>query len=144
MAVCKTPQIGVFVSRSRDSIYAIARHPTNSRRPLAHFVYFHSEALIERRRLQRDEQEALARAIEKLAALGVELPFPHQSAVRGSGGLRELRPRGGKSRWRGVYARLGETFVILAVVPESGVDGRGFARGVAAAKRRRQEIEGGG
>jgi hypothetical protein len=46
------------------------------------------------------------RAVDKLRELGPHLPFPHASAVRGNegAGLRELRPRAGRSPWRAIYA----------------------------------------
>ena len=61
-------------------------------------------------RLPKDEQAALDHAVEKLAALGPRLPYPHQSAVQGQRGLRELRPRGGRSPWRALYERRGGAF----------------------------------
>lgn len=84
---------------------------------------------------------AVQRAIEKLQALGDQLPFPHQSAVQGASPLRELRARGGRSRWRCIYVRRGDEFVILAIVPEAGIDRPGFERGVAVAKRRLSVME---
>jgi hypothetical protein len=80
-------------------------------------------------------------AVEKLVAVGPALPFPHQSSVKGAEGLRELRPRGGRSQWRPLYGRVGETFVIAAVGPEVLVDARGFRRAVTAATKRLDEIE---
>jgi hypothetical protein len=53
------------------------------------------------------EQLALDHAVGKLAAVGPALPYPHQSAVKVGQGLRELRPRGGRSRWRALYDRRG-------------------------------------
>jgi hypothetical protein len=47
-----------------------------------------------------------------------------------------LRPRGGRSRWRALYARHEEGFVILAIVPEALVDDHAFNRGVSLAQRR--------
>ena len=77
----------------------------------------------------RDPREArsIRLAVEKLEATGPGLRFPHQSAVRGTGaGLRELRPRAGRSRWRVVYIQLGGWFVLLALAPEAMLDPRGF------------------
>lgn len=79
-------------------------------------------------------------AFEKLEALGIRLPFPHQSDVRGAEGIRELRPRGGRSRWRAFYRRIGDAMVIGAVGPEAEVDRRGFRRAVRLAVRARPEI----
>ena len=68
---------------------------------------------------------AIMTAEEKLKQLGRYLPAPHSRAVEGKEGRgrRELRPRGGKSRWRPLSRQIGpETFVILAVAPEVQTD----------------------
>jgi hypothetical protein len=75
-------------------------------------------------------------AVDKLKALGPRLPYPHQSSVRGAHGLRELRPRGGRSPWRAFYQRHGNVFVIGAVGPEAQVDQRGFDKAVRDALAR--------
>lgn len=67
------------------------------------------------------------------------MAHPHQSAVMGEegSGLRELRPRRGRSRSRPIYSRLeGKVFAILAVGPEAEIDKAGFERGVRAARLR--------
>jgi hypothetical protein len=102
-------------------------------------VRWHPEAEEELRKLPTEEQLALDHAIGKLAALGPRLPYPHQSAVRGSQGLRELRPRGGRSPWRALYGRRGDSFLIAAVAPEAEVDPRGFQRAARTARRRLEE-----
>lgn len=89
--------------------------------------------------LPPNEQLALDHAVGKLAAVGPALPYPHQSAVQGGQGLRELRPRGGRSRWRALYGRREDTFVIAAVAPEAQIDRRGFDRAVRTACRRLEE-----
>jgi hypothetical protein len=78
---------------------------------------------------------------EKLVALGARLQFPHQSDVRGAPRLRELRPRAGRSPWRGIYAWAQGRFVILSVGPEAVQDPRGYARSVAQAYERLAQIE---
>jgi len=91
----------------------------------------------ELRALPQRERAALRGALEKLAALGEELGYPHTSAVQGAGEtLRELRPRQGDSPVRAFYRRVGDTLVIAAVGPEAQVDPRGFKRAVAAALER--------
>jgi hypothetical protein len=105
-------------------------------------VRHHPEADVELGALESAERAAIDHALDKLQALGDRLPFPHQSAVKGAPGIRELRPRAGRSRWRALYGRVGETFVFLAVGPEAGVDARGFDRAVRAALQRLRQFEG--
>jgi hypothetical protein len=106
-------------------------------------VRYHPEALDERDKLPVQERTAIANAVEKLEHFGPNLPHPHQSAVQGSGaeGIRELRPRAGRSRWRPLYGRVEDVFVILAVGPEAQTDRRRFKRAVRAAKERLADIE---
>jgi hypothetical protein len=108
-------------------------------------VKWHPKALEEKRAIDdADERVAIAHVIEKLEVDGPALRSPHQSAVVGEegSGLRELRPRRGRSRWRPLYRRVGERlFAILAVAPESEIDGAGYARGVRTAKRRLGRLE---
>lgn len=80
-------------------------------------------------------------AVEKLKVFGPALPFPHCSAIQGAERLRELRPRAGRSAWRGFYRRLGDVLVIAAIGPEAETDKRGFDRAVAAATMRLAELE---
>lgn len=104
-------------------------------------VRVHPEAEDELAGLPAAEQAAVWHAVEKLEVLGPDLPFPHQSAVRGQHGLRELRPRSGRSPWRALFARVEDAFVVVAVGPEAQVNRRGFDRAVAVAIRRLAEIE---
>lgn len=90
--------------------------------------------------LPANERVALSNAIEKLRAMGPNLPAPHQSNVEGAKSLRELRPRAGQSPWRGFYRRIGDVFVIAAVGPEAQVDRRRFAQTVKAAQQRLDKI----
>ncbi len=83
--------------------------------------------------LPAKERVALSNAIEKLKAMGPNLPAPHQSNVEGAESLRELRPRAGRSPWRGFYRRIGNVFVIAAVGPEAQVNRREFAQTVKVA-----------
>ncbi len=75
-------------------------------------------------------------AMEKLEVLGGTLPFPHSSAVRGGEGLRELRPRAGRSPWRAIYRQIADAMVIGSFGPEAQVNRKGFDRAVKAAKER--------
>lgn len=99
-------------------------------------VQFHPAARAELAALPVPEQRAFDHAVEKLVAVGAQLPFPHTSKVQGASMLFELRPRAGRSRWRAFYRRVGEVMVIAAVGPEAHVDPRGFTRAVEAAQQR--------
>jgi hypothetical protein len=90
------------------------------------------------------ERTAIQHAREKLEAVGPQLGAPHSSAIKGEGGagLRELRPRAGRSRWRPIYRRVQPgVFAILAVAPEAQIDKRGFDEMVRNAQRRFEELE---
>jgi hypothetical protein len=85
---------------------------------MAYEVLYHPEAEAEWDGLPREERLAIAKAVEKLEALGPDLPFPHSSKTMGAEDLRELRPRAGRSAWRPLYRRVGkEVFVIAAIAP---------------------------
>lgn len=97
-------------------------------------VVYCPEAEQELAALPPGERVAILAAVEKLTLLGDRLPAPHSSAVKGaSATLRELRPRGGRSRWRAFYRRIGDTMVIGAIGPEAKVNPAGFRRSVFAA-----------
>ncbi|MFY1618450.1 type II toxin-antitoxin system RelE/ParE family toxin [Micromonospora sp. WMMD736] len=104
-------------------------------------VLYHPEAIVELDALPAVERAAIGHAVEKLESLGPNLGYPHSSSVRSAVNLRELRPRGGRSRWRAFYSGVGRVFVIGAVGPEANVHRRGFARAVAAAQERLKDVE---
>ena len=108
-------------------------------------VRWHPKALEEKRAIKEvNDRVAIDHVIEKLKVDGVALRSPHQSAVMGEegSGLRELRPRRGRSRWRPLYRQMGERlFAILAVAPEVEVDSAGYESGVRSAKRRFAQLE---
>jgi hypothetical protein len=99
-------------------------------------VRFTHEARREFHALPPAEREAMRNAIGKLEQAGENLAYPHSSRVRGAANLRELRPRAGRSPWRGFYRRIGAEIVIGAFGPEAQADPRGFARAVHAAEER--------
>ena len=80
-------------------------------------VVYLPEAESERLVLPKVERNALIHAVEKLEAFGPQLGYPHTSAVQGFTGLRELRPRAGRSPWRALYRRVSDVFVLAAVGP---------------------------
>ena len=100
-------------------------------------------ALAELRGLPVAERGAVMNAVAKLEAFGDQLGSPHTSQVKGSRfGIRELRPRAGRSAWRVLYRRVAGAMVVLAVGPEAEHDQRGFDRAVRRAEERLKEIEG--
>jgi hypothetical protein len=103
-------------------------------------VVYLPEAESERLVLPKAERNALIHAVEKLETFGPDLGYPHTSAVQGFAGLRELRPRAGRSPWRALYRRVGDVFVIAAVGPEAQSNPRGFQRAARHASARLAEI----
>lgn len=103
-------------------------------------VVWCAEAARELNKIGGREAVAVRNAIGKLEALGPGLPFPHQSAIADSVGLRELRPRAGRSVVRPLYARDGDRFIVGAIAPEAEVDARGFRRAIASAHERIEEF----
>lgn len=101
-----------------------------------------AEAIVERETLIPKERVALINADAKLEALGPRLPYPHSSAVAGADRLRELRPRGGRSRWRALYRQVGDEFVVAAIAPEAQVDPSGFDAACRRAETRLAKLEG--
>jgi hypothetical protein len=104
-------------------------------------VVYLPQAEQERAALPKAERAALINADAKLGAYGAQLGYPHTSAVRDAGSLRELRPRAGRSAWRALYRQVGEVFVVAAIGPESQSDPRGFDRAVRRALQRLAELE---
>jgi len=102
-------------------------------------IRVHPEAGREFRALDQRERKAMENAMTKLRKYGGDLAFPHSSRIRGPGRLRELRPRAGRSRWRALYRIEAGVAHIGAIVPEAGVDRRGFRTGVARATQRLED-----
>ena len=83
----------------------------------------------------------MAAAVDKLR-VDSHLGFPHTSLARGRRlGVRELRPRRGRSPWRGLYRRVGGAVVMLAVAPEAEKDRRGVEKALTTAEARVGEVE---
>jgi hypothetical protein len=88
----------------------------------------------------KEERRAIFNAVDKLQALGEQLAPPHMKPLGGedAAGLRELRPRQGKSDWRPIYARIGaKAYVILAVGRHDE-----FEKLIARAQARAERYEG--
>ena len=105
-------------------------------------VSLHPRAEAELRRIPVAERVAVLNAAQKLEALGPDRGYPHSSAVCDADRIRELRPRAGRSPWRGFYRRLGNVFVLAAIGPEAEADPRGFKRAVLAAEEQLEKVEG--
>ena len=87
------------------------------------------------------EFRAVFNARRMLYERGCALGYPHTSAVRGGKmGLRELRPRAGRSRYRVLYRRYGDSLVLLALAREALTDPRDFARAIVAAETRARDL----
>jgi hypothetical protein len=104
-------------------------------------VRYHPAAEAELGKLPAAEQAAIRHAVEKLQAVGPDLGYPHSSQTKGIAGLRELRPRAGRSAWRAIYRRLGGMFVVAAIGPDGQTDPAGFAATCRRAAGRFEDIE---
>jgi hypothetical protein len=91
---------------------------------------------------RRDQAEAgaLKQAVRVLTSADDLVGFPWTSAVRGAKGLRELRPRAGRSRYRILYRRKGDVLVLLGIAPEASTDPRRFNRACRIALQRATDI----
>jgi hypothetical protein len=65
----------------------------------------------------KDANRSIFNAVLKLREMGERLAPPHMKPLQGAAasGLRELRPKQGRSDWRAIYRRAGSVYVILAV-----------------------------
>ncbi|MBO4163244.1 type II toxin-antitoxin system RelE/ParE family toxin [Micromonospora antibiotica] len=104
-------------------------------------VFYHPEAETELHALPTTKQAAIGHVVEKLESQGVNLGYPHSSSIKTANGLRELRPRGGRSQWRAIYGQAGAAFIVGAIDPEASVNQRRFNRAVPAAEQRIKDIE---
>ena len=87
--------------------------------PHPHTVLYDPDAVAELATAMKSKEDraAVFNAVDKLRQLGEDLVPPHMKPLKGPGaaGLRELRPRQGRSDWRPIYARRGDVYVILAI-----------------------------
>jgi phage-related protein len=63
----------------------------------------------------KEEKKALLNVVDKLRHLGERLVPPHMKPLKGESGLRELRPRQGRTHVRAVYRRVGDEYVVLSL-----------------------------
>lgn len=92
-------------------------HPSQPSRRL-HTVIYDPDAVVELvvTVKAKEERRAIFNAVEKLREVGERLAPPHMKPLQGklANGLRELRPRQGRSDWRALYCRYGSVYVVLA------------------------------
>ncbi len=85
----------------------------------AHTVVYDPDAVAELATAvkAKEDRAAIFNAVDKLRQLGEDLVPPHMKPLKGPGasGLRELRPRQGRSDWRPIYTRRADVYVILAI-----------------------------
>lgn len=84
----------------------------------------------------KEAHRSLMNAVLKLRELGEWLEPPHMKPLQGpaASGLRELRPKQGRSDWRAIYRRASSIYVILAVDRHSNYEAL-IARAQARAAR---------
>jgi hypothetical protein len=104
--------------------------------PQTWIVVLNPDAESELKALESRDLKATLTAIHKLTVLGPRLPPPHVKSLKGEPDLFELRPRGGRSAVRPIYARLGDRFVVLAVAKNKDA----FDRSVEDARERLAQL----
>lgn len=102
---------------------------------------WHPEAEAEFAKVRdRRERFAIHTAVDKVRRNGPKMCAPHRKQVQGVDGLHSLRPKGGRSVWRVLYACSGERrYLMLAVTRTPRVSPRAFRSGVEKACRRAQK-----
>jgi hypothetical protein len=88
------------------------------------------------------EHRAVTRTISRLLQFGDALRFPDSSSAPSSSvrGLRELRPRRGRSRWRPLYMITAGGIQFAVLDPEATRDPVGYRRAVDRAAQRLSEM----
>lgn len=88
-------------------------------------VYFDADAVRDLEEVKsKGDRVAIFHAIEKLRYLGPALPSPYMKSLKGERDLFELRPKSGAAAMRPIYARMGSSFVVLAIAPDKKRLGR--------------------
>jgi hypothetical protein len=98
-------------------------------------VLFDADAVIDLEDVKsRGERKALFTAVDKLCALGPDLPGPHMKSLKGEADLFELRPKQGRSPVRAIYVRCGDRFVVLAIAAKKDRFGAAVVNASARSK----------
>lgn len=86
--------------------------------------------------LNESESDAVTRVVDLLEVLGVGLPFPHSSAIRGASfALFELRATAGKAELRVLYAFDPSRNAVLIIGGDKSGDNRFYVRMTERAER---------
>jgi hypothetical protein len=111
--------------------------------PTTWLVEYHQLAVEEYAALKDNKQKKGALTVaDFLRQLGPKIKEPHSKPVKGTTGLYELRPSGGKALVRLLYLRRGDVFKIVAIAPEALVDPPGFDSAVERARKRAKDAYG--
>jgi hypothetical protein len=86
--------------------------------------------------LDENHTRAVNRSVELLRAAGLQLGFPHSSAIKGANvALRELRAHSGSTMLRILYAFDRERDAVLLIGGDKSGDGRFYERMIPLAER---------
>jgi Phage derived protein Gp49-like (DUF891) len=90
---------------------------TSAVKPWPHTVIYDPDAVVEfvTAVKSKEEHRSILNAVLKLRELGERLEPPHMKPLQGPPGLRELRPRQGRSDWRAIYCRSGSIYIVVAI-----------------------------
>ena len=111
--------------------------------PNSWLVEYHYKAVEEYAALKDAKQKkGVLTVADILRQVGPKITEPHAKPVKGTKGLYELRPSGGRALVRPLYVRRGDVFKIVAIAPEAQVDPSGFASAVDRARRRAKDAYG--
>jgi hypothetical protein len=124
-------------STSRTSAPAVAATAPAALPAETWIVHWDHRAVQDLHGYDRSVFKSVLTVVDFLHKLGPKIVAPHSKPLRGERKLCELRPGGGKTLVRPLYVRWHDReFVILAVAPESQVNGPGFSAAVQRAKDR--------
>jgi hypothetical protein len=124
-----------MAKKSKEASAATSKSPAATKTWIVHWDSRAVEEFATYR--EKRVRKAILTSAEFLRQLGDRLTEPHAKPLSGERKLRELRPSGGQSTVRPLYARVSEyEFVIFTIAPESVDDASGFRRAVQRAKDR--------
>jgi hypothetical protein len=111
-----------------------------AKKPAGTIVVYHPAAVEDFQGIKdKQARKKVLTIVAILAKAGTSITEPHAKKVQGEAKLYELRPGGGKTLLRPLYAQIDAYLVILAIGPEAQADPSGFAAAVKRAKRRAKD-----